>query len=74
MDLFEKMPSKLKGLEKVAISKIENSSIDYDVIIDLTFSSKISLEDYQNHVDHKKIELMASEVIQNYSFFQYSTE
>ncbi|WP_422861118.1 Dabb family protein [Flagellimonas sp. W118] len=72
LKIFEELPSAIEGLEKVRIAEIENSSGDYDFVIDLTFSSNRILKHYQSHPNHQKIEHLANEVIQDYSYFQYS--
>ncbi|WP_420601448.1 Dabb family protein [Flagellimonas sp.] len=72
LEIFENLPSAIKGLENVHIVKLENSLDRHDILIDMTFSSKTILKSYQNHPDHQKIEQYAIKVIQDYSYFQYT--
>ncbi|MCL6266149.1 Dabb family protein [Flagellimonas myxillae] len=72
LEIFKGLPSKIEGLNNVSLDLITNSSEDHDILITLHFSSDDNIKTYQNHPDHKTIELMAADIIQDYDFFQFT--
>ena len=72
LNLFKALPQRIEGVESVLVSNVHGSSENYDVLIDIVFSNRSNLKNYQTHKDHDLIVLKASELVQSYAYVQHS--
>ncbi|GEM_PF-1888849 len=71
LSLFNGLPAKIDGFERVEIYEITESSNDFDVVLGLQFTSKEALENYNVHPDHVKITEIAPPMLSGFSEYDY---
>ncbi|MTI41722.1 Dabb family protein [Fulvivirga lutimaris] len=71
ISLFEGLPAKIDGFEKIEILKLEASSDKFDTIIIQTYTSNEALETYKTHPDHIRITQIAPKQFSGFSKFDY---
>jgi len=71
LNLFKGLPNKVDGFESVTINDITASSGEYNLIINLQFTSEEAVKVYEKHSDHIKISKIGPEVLSGFGFVDY---
>jgi hypothetical protein len=71
LQLFYGLPDKIPGMTSFNMYPIEESSVDFDNVLIMLFSSEEALQAYQVHPDHELIKKIAPPLLSGFEEYDY---
>lgn len=71
LELFKGLPTKVEGFEYIKINELSNSKDGYEHVLNLGFSSKEGIENYEKHDDHLQIQELAPPLVSGFLLYEY---
>ncbi|MDU8887235.1 Dabb family protein [Yeosuana sp. MJ-SS3] len=71
LSLFNNLPDKIDGFERLDVHKVVQSSGDFEIVIVMQFVSQEALDRYQVHPDHSRIKDIGTPLLSNFAEVDY---
>ena len=71
LSLFNNLPDKIDGFERLDVHEVVQSSGEFEIIIVMQFSSQKALDQYQVHPDHSRIKEIGTPLLYKFAEVDY---